>query len=214
MSPCGQNRFPKRYIIGVAGPMAAGKNLVTDILAKQGFSVIDADKLGHTVLEQSKEAILSQFEDQAAKKNLNLINPDGSIHRKNLGSIVFANKKNLARHEAVMHPKMNEYIENQIRMNPDTSYVINAAILHKFTVITQCNIVLFVTAPFFLRLNRAFKRTKSSKLHILKYFFAQFKIFDKCKKLNADIYKVNNSGTQECLETDIMSIVQTCIERG
>ncbi len=198
-----------RKIIGLAGPMAAGKDVVANYLLEKGYAIIDVDKLGHIALENSKKEILSLFSLKAKKMNLDLIDKKGNIIRKNLGKIVFANKKDLKKHESVLHPKMNALIEQAVQENPTQSFVINAAILHKFKIIKQCNIILYITANPFLRCKRAQKRSNISKMQFFKTFLSQIEIYPKCKKLNADIYRVDNSDMQEQLLQKIDSILDS-----
>lgn len=202
-----KSKQDRRRIIGLAGPMAAGKDLAADILAQKGFTILDVDALGHIALENTKEKIISLFANEARTRNIRLTNEDGSINRHNLGIIVFANKQNLHAHEAIVHPQINHLIEYHLNSHPNTSYVINAAILYKFSIITQCDCVIFIDAPYLVRLKRVKKRNNMPIMHIFKRFFAQIKIFDKCKKLNADIYRVENSKTKKSLEHKIEKIL-------
>ncbi len=200
-----------RKIIGLAGPIASGKNIVANFLQDKEFSIIDVDKLGHIALEESKGEILSLFGAIAQTRGLELLDENGNIHRRNLAKIVFSNKKNLKKHESVLHPKMNALIEQELSNHSSTNYVINAAILHKFSVIKQCDMIIFVTAKPFLRFKRAKKRSNISKMQFFKTFLSQIEIYSKCKKLNADIYRVDNSDTQELLVKKITQILDSCI---
>ncbi len=200
-----------RHIIGLAGPIAAGKDLVATFLHEKGFMIIDVDKLGHIAIESSKQEIQTLFSPIANTMNLSLFDSDGSINRKNLAKIVFSKKKLLQKHEALLHPKMNRLILNELNKNPTQSYVINAAILHKFSVIKDCNIVLFVSANPFLRYKRAKIRNNISKMQFFKTFLSQIEIYSKCKKLNADIYKVNNSTTHNTLKQRIVMLLEPYI---
>ncbi len=199
-----------RRIIGLAGPIASGKNLAASFLVNEGYSVIDVDKLGHIALEESKTEILSLFGAIASSQGFDLLDENKNLNRRNLAKIVFSKKEYLQKHEAVLHPKMNTLIEKELAENPDTHYIINAAILHKFKVIKQCNIILYVTANPFLRYKRAKMRNNIAKMQFFKTFLSQIEIFSKCKKLNADIYRVDNSDTQEQLVHNIRSILDSC----
>ena len=198
-------------MIGIAGPIAAGKNAVSDFFINKGFVEIDVDKIGHLALELQKEIIAKTFASEEKKHNVKILNDDGSVNRKNLAIIVFDSKKNLQMHESIMHPKMNELIEHEIAKNPESNYLINAAILHKFSVIKQCNFVLFVTANPFLRYKRAKSRNNIPFLQFFKTFLAQIEIYSKCKKLNADIYRVVNSKKREDLEEKLEKFYSTCL---
>ncbi len=187
-------------IIGVAGPIAAGKNAVANFFVQKGFIEIDVDKIGHVALELQKDLIAKTFVEEEKKQNVKILNADGSVNRRNLAKIVFDSKKNLQLHESIMHPKMNELIEQEIAKNPTVNFVINAAILHKFAVIKQCDSILFVTAGFFTRYKRAKNRSNIPFRQFFRTFLAQTEIYTKCKKLNADIYYVDNSKTYNDLE--------------
>lgn len=203
-----------RKIIGVAGPMAAGKNGATEFFVQKGFIEIDVDKMGHIALELQKEIIAKAFCEDEKKYNVKILNDDGSMNRRNLAKIVFATKKNLRKHESIMHPKMNELIEQKIAKSPNANYVINAAILHKFSIIKQCKPIFYITANPFIRYKRAKLRNNIPFKQFFKTFLSQIEIYPKCKSLNADIYTVDNSNKQEELEKRLTSLYFSCIDKG
>ncbi len=205
---------PNKIIIGLSGPIASGKDVVATFLNKQGYNIIDVDKIGHEALEKSKKDIIQLFNPIAKKKNIILLDKDNNLIRKNLGKIVFANKKNLLKHEALLHPKMNSLIEERVQSSSSEFNVINAAILHKFEIIKSCDIVLFITANPFIRFFRAKKRSNISLTQFFKTFLSQIEIYSKCKKLNADIYKVDNSSTSNVLYQKIEIILKSYIKKG
>lgn len=204
----------KQLIIGLAGLMASGKNVVADILAKKGFLVIDVDILGHEALELQREVIINTFLYPATQQGISLVNPNGTINRKELAKIVFADKKQLQKLEDIVHPQINALITKIIAENSAKDIVINAAILHKFEIITKCSFILFIDAPFLIRALRIKKRDSLSFGAILRRNVQQKKIYAKCKKLNADIYKVRNWGTQKYLERRIHTILQSISHKG
>ena len=107
----------EQLVLAVVGPMASGKNLVSEILEKKGFLAIDADRVAHTSIEENKEKILETFQKDAEKAGLSLLGPDGSINRRHLGRILFANPSLLQKQEAIIHPhvdtKLNAFIDSQ-----------------------------------------------------------------------------------------------------
>ena len=54
-------------LIGLSGPMAAGKNLAGEILEKMGCAVIDADITAHIALENTKQQVLATFGAEASQ---------------------------------------------------------------------------------------------------------------------------------------------------
>ena len=73
----------KGRLIGVTGPMAAGKNAAADILCTKGFTVLDADEIAHNVLDEQKERICELFAHDAQKALIPLMDDEGNILRKN-----------------------------------------------------------------------------------------------------------------------------------
>ena len=49
------------YAVVLTGSIATGKSTVAKILSTLGFNIIDADKVGHEILEQEKIAIAKMF---------------------------------------------------------------------------------------------------------------------------------------------------------
>lgn len=190
-------------ILCVTGPMAAGKNAAADILEQKGFACVDADIVAHKAIENSKQKILEEFGPLAAQKNITLLNPDGTINRRNLGAILFTDKTLIEKQESIVYPEVNALLEQFIEQNKGRNIVINATLLYKVPLIKKMDFVLFIDAPRFLRLKRALKRDKLSVKQILQRFSAQNNLFAKYIISNADIRRVWNTGSRKSLEKKI-----------
>ena len=89
-----------KYIIGLTGNIATGKSVVSGMLERLGAKAIDADALAHEVMEKGAlvwQAVVQEFGES-------ILHSDGSINRKKLGGIVFADEAALHRLEALVHP--------------------------------------------------------------------------------------------------------------
>jgi dephospho-CoA kinase len=74
------------------------------MLRELGFRVIDADALGHEVIEPGTQAngeIVREF-------GAGVVGADGRIDRGKLGAIVFADAEKLKRLNAIVHPRVEE----------------------------------------------------------------------------------------------------------
>ncbi|WP_428770617.1 dephospho-CoA kinase [Treponema sp. HNW] len=201
-------------LIGLTGPMAAGKNAAADILREKGFVILDADVMAHGVLDAIKDRIIHLFSEDARRLDLELTDSRENLNRKNLGRIVFQNPEKLSLLESLVHPAVNAEAEKHITENPGQSFVINAALLHKMPLIKQCNLILYIDAPALIRLIRVRKRDKLAFKHIAERFSAQKEIFTKCKNRNADIYRVGNSGTKKRLKKKIEAVLRVYTKKG
>lgn len=204
-----KNSPKKRLILAVTGSMAAGKNYVSSLLEKKGFLAIDADKCVHQAIEEAKNQILEAFLPIAKEKNIQIQNPDGTINRKNLGSILFSDEKLLQKQESIVHPKVNEIFNRFIDENPDKNIVLNATVLYKTPVINRCDAIIFVKAPIITRFFRTKRRDNLPSREIFKRFASQFKIFAKYKFLKSDIYIIWNIGKSNKLEKKLDKILKS-----
>lgn len=204
-----KNSQKNRLILAVTGSMAAGKNYVSSLLEKKGFLAIDADKCVHQAIEEAKDQILEVFLPIAKEKNIQIQNPDGTINRKNLGSILFSDEKLLQKQESIVHPKVNEIFNRFIDENPDKNIVLNATVLYKTPVINRCDAIIFVKAPIITRFFRTKRRDNLPSREIFKRFASQFKIFTKYKFLKSDIYSIWNIGKSNKLEKKLDKILKS-----
>jgi len=204
-----KNSQKNRLILAVTGSMAAGKNYVSNLLEKKGFLAIDADKCVHQAIEEAKNQILEAFLPIAKEKNIQIQNPDGTINRKNLGSILFSDEKLLEKQESIVHPKVNEIFNRFIDENPEKNIVLNATVLYKTPVIKRCDAIIFVKAPIITRFFRAKRRDNLPSREIFKRFASQFKIFAKYKFFKSDIYIIWNIGKSNKLEKKLDKILKS-----
>ena len=204
-----KNSQKNRLILAVTGSMAAGKNYVSNLLEKKGFLAIDADKCVHQAIEEAKNQILEAFLPIAKEKNIQIQNPEGTINRKNLGSILFSDEKLLQKQESIVHPKVNEIFNRFIDENPEKNIVLNATVLYKTPVINRCDAIIFVKAPIITRFFRTKRRDNLPSREIFKRFASQFKIFAKYKFLKSDIYIIWNIGKSNKLEKKLDKILKS-----
>ena len=138
-------------VIGLTGPMGAGKSLVAGMLRELGAKVIDADALVRD--EQSRgtvgySAIVQTFGTQ-------VLGEDKEIDRAKLAAEVFADPKKLARLERIMHPRVIARILEARKMLRDNDVMVVEAIkLLESDLRNVCDEVWVVLAPRPLLLER------------------------------------------------------------
>ena len=188
--------------------MAAGKNLASDILAKNGWACIDADKLAHQALSLLQNEVIRLHKKAAENLGLTLQNEDGSLNRKNIAKIVFTDSEALKKHEALIHPMIEKLLYDFIMEHKTEAVVLNATVLYKVSIIMECDAIFFIDAPLIIRLFRAKKRDNTSIVEILARFRSQSNIFAKYKNSNADIYRVWNLSSPYALEQKLKRILK------
>ena len=200
-------------LIGLAGQSCAGKNIVADLLAEKGYTVIDADKVAHTVLQEQSEAVIERFSSYATeKRGLQLRGQDGLLDRKALSVLLFSEPALLAEHEAFILPKIEarirSFIENALTEQPNRPVVLNAPTLHKTSLTPECTFILYVKAPFFLRLIRGKKRDNLSFCRLIARFLQQKNFFAQYLLQNADVVSVVNACSVQSLRKKIERVLR------
>ena len=121
-----------KHAIVITGSIGSGKSTVCELLAELGFEIIDADKISHCVLDRCAAQVAEIFgaqyivqKDSKAKNSnshaefsasgdeKNLTDSCASVDRKKLGELVFKNPAELAKLEALLHPKITAEILSQ-----------------------------------------------------------------------------------------------------
>ena len=133
-------------VLGLVGGIGAGKSAAAAELVKLGAQLLDADAIGHALLEQRPgfEAVVERFGSQ-------ILGPDGVIDRRRLGAIVFQEPRARRDLEEILHPKMRRTFERAIaraaRKGEVEAVVLDAAILFEAGWDDLCDRIAFVDAP-------------------------------------------------------------------
>ena len=157
--PLGPWKHGSVPVVGVIGGIGAGKSRVAAALERRGAIVLDADAVGHVLLDQrpTREAIRDRFGDDV----LVPAGPDDDgprVDRGTLAGIVFNKPSELRALEAILHPRMRRTFEKAInriaRRREGPMVVLDAAVLLEAGWDDLCDYVLFVEAPEALRRER------------------------------------------------------------
>ena len=199
-------------LIGLVGQSCAGKNMVADFLEEKGYAVIDADKVAHTVLQEQSDAVTARFSPYAEKQGLRLRAQDGALDRKALSVLLFSDSALLAEHEAFILPKIEARIRSLINTavieQPNRPIVLNAPTLHKTSLTPECSFILYIKAPFFIRLIRGKKRDNIPLCRLIARFLQQKDFFAQYLLQNADIVSVANARSVQSLRKKIERVLR------
>lgn len=100
----------RRWVL--SGGLASGKSAVRRLLDEAGVATVDADAIGHEVLESDGAA----FEAVAARWPTVVV--DGAINRAALAGIVFDDVNQLRELEAITHPHIFDTIHERVKDLP------------------------------------------------------------------------------------------------
>lgn len=115
--------------IGLTGGIGSGKSAAAAILEELGALRIDADKVGHEVYLPGKPC----WGEIVAAFGREIVAADGTIDRKKLGALVFADPGALSKLNQLVQPRIAAEIADRIRArrarDAETAIVVEAAVL-------------------------------------------------------------------------------------
>lgn len=145
-------------VLGLIGAIGGGKSSVSRRLASRGAAVIDADAVGHELLEEP--AVRDRVVGRFGPGVLEAATEGGSprISRRALGAIVFHDPDALRDLEAILHPAMRERFRQAIgrlsREGGRACIVLDAAVLLEAGWDDLCDRIACIDAPRAERLRR------------------------------------------------------------
>lgn len=98
------------YVIGLTGGIGTGKSTVAGMLEELGATILSADLTGHEVYAPARPA----WQEIVDAFGQDLVAADGTIDRAKLRNIVFSDPQELARLNAITHPRMKEMMRERI----------------------------------------------------------------------------------------------------
>lgn len=143
--------------IGVTGPTGAGKTTVLRALEGMGCVSVDCDALYHSLLEASP-ALLGEL---TARFGRSILDSQGKLDRKALGTIVFADPAALSDLNAISHRHILarcHALARQAEEQGAKGIVFDAIALFESGLASQCDVTLAVTAPVETRVRRIMAR--------------------------------------------------------
>lgn len=138
--------------IAVTGNIGSGKSTVGQYLKHKGFSVVDTDILAREVVKPGEEALNRIIEVFGEK----VINRDGTLNRKMLGSIIFEKEEERKTLEAIIHPAI--WCKLKERMDKESIVFVEVPLLYEANWQNRFDYVIFVKANDIVRLNRIVER--------------------------------------------------------
>ena len=181
----------KKMVIGILGGIGSGKSCAAAEFGELGCGVINADKIGHELLDRAdvKAEVVGCFGEK-------ILDDDGRVNRRSLGEIVFSDGEKLSKLNSIMHWRIIGCVEGMIeeysRRDDIKAIVLDGALLVETGLDKYCDKLVFVECDYAIRVARVQKKggfdEKQLKIR------ENFQISLATKAELADNAVINNSG--------------------
>ena len=184
------------YIVGLTGGIGSGKTAASDFFAQQGITIVDADLVARQVVTPGSHclAAISEHFGEA------VLNPDGSLNRRALRQIVFADEQQKQWLNALLHPQIRQQIEHQLAAAQSVYVVLVAPLLLENKLDKLCQRILVVDIPESLQVERTTTRDQTDADQVENIMAAQLARQERLQRAD-DV--VDNSGSQQYLQQQL-----------
>ena len=177
---------PQKPVIGLIGAIGAGKSTVAALMGSLGGFVVDADKIGHEVLDEP--AVCDQLTE---RWGASILRDDGTVNRRAVGAIVFADPAERKVLESVVFPRIHEREGEQFALadaDPAARFIVlDAAVLVEAGRDEVCKKLVFVDAPREERLKRLIARSGWTADELTRREAAQLPLAEKRRLADATL---------------------------
>lgn len=180
-------------VIGLTGGIASGKSSVGRFFEENGVTVIDADRLSREVVQPGSgclERIIALF-------GSGILASDGTLDRKRLGELVFADSAKRRQLETLLHPEIKRIAEERIAgaaADGQKIMVYMAPLLIEAGANDRVDEIWVVTVAPEIQLKRLMDRDGISRDEALRIIGSQMPLADK-ERFGRVV--IDNSGTPE-----------------
>ena len=190
-------------LVGLTGSIATGKSTVSRMFAHLGARVIDADLLSREVVMPGQAAyarIVEEFGPQVVQE-------DGSLDRKALGAIVFADPARRKRLEEITHPTIGARQQRMLSVLDEEAFegvvLWDAALLFESGGVAKMDRVVVVFADPETEGRRLMERDGLREAEARARIASQMPIAEKAKLAD---HVIDNSGTREETERQVRAV--------
>jgi len=197
-------------VFGLTGNIGSGKSAVAAMLRDAGIPVLDADRISKEVTApggRAYDAVVQAFGG-------GIVRDDGSIDRKRLGEIVFADPASRERLERITHPAILEAMKEAvagIEREGHRAAVVEATLIHESGRKGLFEAVISVTCDRETAISRLAARDGMSRSQAEARLRAQM---DADRKAGASDYVIDNSGGVESTRRQVVSLAGVLLGKG
>ncbi|MEO8820271.1 MAG: dephospho-CoA kinase [Ginsengibacter sp.] len=147
--------------IGLTGGIGSGKSTVASIFAVLGIPVYDSDSASKKLMAEDvtlKKKIIQSFGEKSYS--------NGNLNRKYLSEIVFKNQKKIELLNSIVHPATIKDADDWMKKQTALYTIKEAALIFESGSNKFLDVVIGVSSPLSLRIERTVKRGNISEKQV------------------------------------------------
>jgi dephospho-CoA kinase len=185
--------------VGLTGGIGSGKSAVADLLVERGAVLIDADQVARDVVAPGGPA----YQPLIDRFGAGIVSADGTIDRKALAAVAFADDENRLALNAITHPAIGIAMIGARDALADTDDIVVLAIplltaLHRETV--KLHKVVVVDTPTDVALERLLSQRGFDRADAEARIRSQISREERVKEAD---YVLDNSGDRAALDVEV-----------
>lgn len=191
--------------IGVTGGIGCGKSYVSAKMRLRGIPVYDSD---------TRAKLITATNPVIKMELTRLVGPTlycpcgcGVLQKEVLAKFIFGNSDNLAKVNAIIHPRVKEDFRQWADEQKGKDFcILESAILFESGFDGEVDFKVCVDAPLELRMRRCMERDKTTREAVVERINNQMDQAEKCSKAD---FVIVNDGVQ-ALEPQIDALLEKC----
>jgi len=181
-------------IVGLTGGVASGKTAISQVLKGEGAYIIDADQIARELVQPNRPA----WNELIRAFGKEILQEDGSIHRKKLADKVFADPKKRKLLNQILHPRIKEEMDRRTKeigqKDPEAIVVIDAPLIVELGDQRDLDKLIVVASTQTQQIERLKERDGISPEEALRILSSQMPVEEKVKLAD---YVIRNEGSIE-----------------
>ena len=195
-------------LVGLTGSIATGKSTVSRMFAHLGARVLDADLLAREVVMPGQPAYLKIVEEFGEA----VVQEDGTLDRKALGAIVFAEPARRKRLEEITHPAIAGRQQRILSVLDEEAFegivIWDVALLFETGGVAKMDRVVVVYADPETELARLIARDGMTETAARARMQSQMPVAEKAKRAH---YVIDNSGDRAHTERQVKVVYEALL---
>ncbi len=195
-------------LVGLTGSIATGKSTVSRMFAHLGARVLDADLLAREVVMPGQPAYLKIVEEFGQA----VVQEDGTLDRKGLGAIVFAEPARRKRLEEITHPAIAARQQRILSVLEEEAFegivIWDVALLFETGGVAKVDRVVVVYADPETEVARLVARDGMAEADARARIASQMPVAEKAKRAH---YVIDNSGDRAHSEGQVKAVYEALL---